>query len=287
MFRRRKRGTFLYTLLFIITLFVLHKFVVSFSDIYSYTYATITYPVLLSQKYIITPVKKFFEKRKNLQELQNLVFKLHKERENLVSENIHLRATLSFHNQTKEVLDFKKRYTSYNSNNSDISDNSDNSDSCSNFQLCHILFKHIDKNSHFIFINKGTLRGVCKDMVVVYKNFLLGKVIQVFPFYSKVLLITDKSCKVAAYCAKTKAHGIHRGANSQTDTLLTRVSHFENVLPDDMVLSSGYGLVFPQGFALGKITDVQSGDLYHTIKIKPLFDIKDINYCFLIQKGNY
>lgn len=269
MFRRKKKRRFLYILFCASLIFVIHKFFISFSNIKKYSCSAVLYPVLLSQKHIIIPIKKFFEKRKTNQELQKLVFKLNTEKENLVSDNIQLRASLSFYDQIREVIEFKERY---------------NSDK---IRLCQVIFKHINKNSHFFLINKGSSHGVKNDMVAIYNNFLLGRVSEAYPFYSKVLLVTDKSCKVAAYCNKTKANGIHVGNNSLENTLLTRVSHFDKVHMGDFVFSSGYGLVFPQGFALGKISDIQKDKLYHTIEVEPLFKIKDIDYCLLIKKGDF
>jgi len=268
-FKRKKRRRFLYIFIFTVLLFTVHYFFISFSDIAKYSYSCVLYPVLLSQKYIAAPIKKFFQERKDKQELRELVFKLHRKNEKLLSENMQLRSTHSFYEQVKEIVDFKKRY------------------SVDNLQFCQIIFKHINDNSHFVYIDKGSKQGIEKDMVAVYNTFLLGKVIETFPRYSKVLLVTDKSCKVAAYCSKTKSQGIHVGCNKDKQTMLNRVTHFSQVQKDDLILSSGYGLVFPQGFALGKISKVKKGELYHEIKVKPIFDIQKIDYCFVLKKGCY
>lgn len=269
MFERKKRRRFFYILLFLALFVFINKFVLSFNVLFRYTYSSILYPVFLSQKYAINPVKKFFEKKKNNKELRELVLSLKKDKDDLISDNIKLRSTASCYEKIKEIIDFKKRYK------------------IEKLQLCQIIFKHINQNSHFLFVDKGSYHGVDNDVVIVYKNVLLGKVVETYPFYSKVLLVTDKSCKVASYCSKTGANGIHVGDNLSGQTLLNRVNHLSDVQKGDLVLSSGYGLVFPHGFALGKIKDAQNGDLYHTIKVEPLLDIKDIDYCFLIKKGRY
>jgi len=266
-FKRKKRRRFLYLIIFSVLLFFVNYFFISFSDIAKYSYSCLLYPVLLSQEYIAVPIKKFFQERQDKQELREVIFKLHKKNKKLLSENMQLRSTQSFYEQIKEIVDFKERYKD------------------DNLQFCQIIFKHTNDNSHFIFIDKGSRQGIEKDMVAVYNNFLLGKVVETFPCYSKVLLITDKSCKVASYCSKTKSQGIHVGCNKKNQTVLNRVTHFSHVQKDDLVLSSGYGLVFPQGFALGKIDKVKKGDLYHEIKVKLVFDISKIDYCYVLKKG--
>lgn len=269
MFKRKKRRKYLYILFLVALLYTMHRYVLSMSQAKEYFYSGLLYPVLLSQKKIILPVKNFFTQRKNKLELQELVFNLHEENKKLVQENIELRSIINFHNQTREVLEFAKQYK------------------IEKKKLCQVLFRNLTQNSHFIYVDKGSSCGVLPNMVAVYKNCLLGRVTDVYPFYSKVLLITDKLCKVAAYCADTGSNGIHVGKNSMEYTSLDRVSHLCTVQKGDLVLSSGYGLVFPQGFALGKIAGYISGDLYHQIDISPVYNIQDIDYCFLIQKGAY
>lgn len=250
-------------------MFYINKFFVPFSDMVKYSYSVILYPVFLSQEYLVNPVKRVFEERKSRQELEKLVYRLNRDKDNIIAENINLRATVSYYNQIKEVLEFRNKYA------------------VQNLHFCKILFKHINQNSHFMYIDKGFSNGIENDMVAVYNNFLLGKVVETYKFYSKVLLVTDKSCKVSAYCANSGANGISEGVNLPDTMSLNRISHLEPVQVDDIVLSSGHGLVFPQGFALGKIVDVQTGDLYNTVKVRPMFDIKNINYCFLLKKGDY
>lgn len=267
MFRKKRNRNIFYIIFLIVFVFGINRFFYSFSDMIKHSYSAILYPVFLSQEYIIDPVKKIFETKRSRQELEKLVLRLNRDNDNLIAENIKLRSTLSYYDQIKEVLEFKNRY--------EIQD----------MKFCKVLFKHVNNTSHFIYIDKGFANGVFNDMVAIYDNFLLGKVVETYEFYSKVLLVTDKQCKVSAYCEKSGVNGISEGLNEFDKILLNRVSHLESVNTDDIVLSSGYGLVFPQGFALGKVVDVQKGELYNTVTVKPLFDVRTIEYCYLLRKG--
>jgi len=271
LFKRKKRSWLFYFLIFSGggSLFFLNRFVVSFSSVPRYIYSSLVYPVLLSQRYIVVPIKDYFKTRKSQQILEEMVFQLHKEKEDLTEENIKLRASAFFYDQVKEVLAFKDRYESHD------------------LLLAQVIFKHVNANAHFFFINKGSFHGVQKDMVAVHKNCLLGRIIEIYPYYSKVVLVTDKSCKVASYCQGTKAYGIHVGQNKQHCTSLSRVSHLASIKKDDLIISSGDGLIFPQGFAIGTTSLIKKGDLYYEIQVKPLFDLKKIQYCFLMKKGSY
>jgi len=204
-FRKKRSRRLIYIIFFFVLIFSINRFFLPFSDMLRYSYSVILRPVFLSQEYLINPIKNIFAERKSRQELEKLVFKLSRMHDNLIAENINLRATVSYYDQIKEVLEFKRKYET------------------ENLHFCKILFKHINQNSHFVYIDKGFANGIENDMVAIYSNFLLGKIVETYKFYSKVLLVTDKSCKVSAYCELTGANGISEGINLLDQISLNRI----------------------------------------------------------------
>lgn len=69
-----------------------------------------------------------------------------------------------------------------------------------------------------------------------------------------MVLITDKHSEVAAYTNITNANGIVKGINNPDECELIYVNHLLSVSDEDLVLSSGQGLVFPEGFCLGQVS---------------------------------
>lgn len=169
-------------------------------------------------------------------------------------------------NETKELRDFKARYT------------------FEKMQIAQILARHFSDHSQYYYLDMGSNSGIETDMIVVYNNCLIGKVTEVYPWYCRVVLITDKSCKVAAYCDTTKARGIHEGVNQERNAMLKFVSHLAPIQIGDMILSSGEGLVFPRGFALGKVKSSSLDGLYQQVDVEPLVDFEKIEYCLVLAK---
>jgi rod shape-determining protein MreC len=153
--------------------------------------------------------------------------------------------------------------------------------------IAQVLARQFSDESHFFLIDRGVQAGLEVDMVVVYKNCLIGRVVAVYPWYSKVLLITDRLCKVPAISVNHKARGIYMGANSLTMSVFAYVSHLEKLDQGELLVSSGEGLIFPQGFGLGiiKSFDVNNADYTYTTSIEPLIDLKTIDYCSVLKKG--
>ena len=152
-------------------------------------------------------------------------------------------------------------------------------------QQAKILLRHLDANEHYILINKGTKHGIQKDMIATYQKHLIGRVYETYNWYSKVLLITDQRCSIAAYTSSTQASGIVKGSNHNTRCVFNYVSHLFSISNNDLVISSGQGLIFPEGFCIGKICwhNIKGKSLYHQIEIQPIVNIALINYCHIIN----
>lgn len=225
------------------------------------------YPVLRAQHIVVAPVKTFFEHRRSYAELEQEFKKIKAERDSLTKELIQLRAECDYFGETKELIAFAKRYDD------------------SNTQIAQIVLKQFTDQAHYFLVDKGVHHGIKPDMVAVYKNNLVGKITHVYPYYSKLQLVTDKKCSVAVYCAKTNASGIHEGINQCEQTVVQYVSHLAKVKEGDWVLSSGQGLIFPKGFSLGVIAYAKKNGLYYDITVKPFVNLRKISHCALIQKG--
>jgi rod shape-determining protein MreC len=246
---------------------VVHHLLTSSSGTAERISSYLMYPILLSQQHIVAPIKSMFAQKKTVQELELQVKRLEIERDHLLATNIELQSSISYAQQTKELSDYRRLY---------------NTDAAF---IAQILVKNFSDQSHYFFVDGGSLKGVQPDMVAVYKNCLVGRVTQVYPHYSKVMLITDKTCKVAAQCTGTKALGIHEGCTQENQCVLNYVSHLFSLERGDLVISSGEGLVFPKGFALGKVKEFTIKGVYYTVDVEPMIDLRRLNYCYIIQKG--
>ena len=227
----------------------------------------VVYPILVLQHSVVAPIKSYFENRKTIAELEQQLARIQQDRDAVIAQNVELNGMISFAQDVKELVEFKQQY------------NFDDA------HLAEVLVKNFSDQSHYFLIDKGANAGIQKDMAVIYKNALIGKVHEVYPYYSKVLLVSDKSCKVAAYCAQSKATGIYEGCNGYRAASLNHVSHLCQLEVGEMILSSGDGLIFPRGFGLGKIKTFQTDGLFHKVIVEPLIDLRAVNHCYVVQKG--
>lgn len=262
------RRTFLsYILVLILLFFVAHRLFYVSSNYLEIGASFLLYPVIKIQHIIVLPLQKYFKKRKKNNRLQERIAFLKEQNANLLAENIKLNTIHENLEKTEELIRFREKYA--------LKDAS----------LAQIIMKQFSECEHSFLVDCGSMHGISVDMVAVYKNCLVGRVSHVYPYYSKVILITDSDCKVAAYCHLSKARGIHEGCNKKRQTMLQFVSHLHELKENDLVISSGEGLIFPQGFCLGRIQSFVSEGLYYKILIKPMLQFNELEFCYLIKKG--
>jgi rod shape-determining protein MreC len=117
--------------------------------------------------------------------------------------------------------------------------------------------------SRSVYIDKGSNQGIKRDMAVLTKDGIVGKVLYVYPSTSLVLRIDDQTSGVGAILDKERLQGILRGTPSG-EIVLDKVMGDETVPVGEEVRTSGGDGVFPKGLPVGKVTKVvQGGELLY------------------------
>ncbi|MFT6765145.1 MAG: rod shape-determining protein MreC [Alteromonas naphthalenivorans] len=262
---KEKRAIYQYILIAVVCFFLVHRAFVKTPGYFEQCLAVISSPFIklshtISRPFIAT--RSFWvDKNKLLHDFE----RIQKENEILYHELIELESSKIFLEDTHDLRNFQKRYDTHE------------------MLLSQVILKKFG-DQHFFLIDAGKQKNVQKNMAVVYKNFLVGKVTHVYPFYSKVALITDPVCQVASYCAKTKTVGIYQGIKDTQSGSLLHVDHLAKLKIGDRVISSGEGLVFPGGFGIGEIQEFKDTGVHYDVKVKPLIDVTQLTHCFVVQK---
>ena len=148
--------------------------------------------------------------------------------------------------------------------------------------IAQVILKHCTEHEHFFLINAGSSKGVKVDMVVVSNRVLIGKVVAVYPWYSKVVLISDKQSKIASFIGQETVTAIYQGYNDEKEGELIFVSNYDQLVDHELVISSGQGMIYPYGFALGMVRKKKDGKA----KVTFFSDMKHIRYCSVVTKNS-
>jgi rod shape-determining protein MreC len=212
--------------------------------------------------------------RKSVHELRQELDVLNLEHDLLRGRLAQLEAQQIFLDQTAELVDFARRY--------EVEKKS----------IAKVLLYSCSAQEDVIFIDGGANKNFAKDDIVVYEQSLVGRIIEVQSWYSKVALVTDQRCKVSAQLnalpgestVDLRACGVCCGKNNK-QLQLCFVPHFKPVAVGQTVISSGQGLVYPQGFELGVVETVTTDLVSHSITVQTMFDIKNISYVYVFHKS--
>ncbi len=115
--------------------------------------------------------------------------------------------------------------------------------------------------SSVVVINRGTADGVADNMAVITEMGLVGHILEAGVNTSKVRLILDPRSSVGTLVQRPESRvaGIVEGdINNPNQPRMTNIPKNADVKVDDMVVTSGFGGVYPKGIVVGKITEIQN-----------------------------
>jgi rod shape-determining protein MreC len=153
------------------------------------------------------------------------------------------------------------------------------------FEVARVIGKSPTRWQAWVQIDKGSADGITVDQPVVgatpiagesvYGKGLVGKVTAVTSHTAQVQLITDSESSVAAKIQEFRAEGIVEGSVSGTLTM----DFVDRDIPVELnrvVVTSGYGGVYPPAIPIGIVADVGEEDvnIYKEIEVQPFVDFR-------------
>ncbi|WP_462412375.1 rod shape-determining protein MreC [Neobacillus sp. Marseille-QA0830] len=153
-----------------------------------------------------------------------------------------------------------------------------------------VIGRNPDRWHEMLIIDKGSLKGIKKNMAVVTATGLIGKVKSVNQFSSTVQLLSamDPKNRISAMIqSDTNVYGFVQGYDDKEKVLLVKgIPSGAKVEKGQTVITSGLGGVFPQGLLIGKVVDVKPDQygLNQTASVKPGADFYDIENVLVIKR---
>jgi len=148
-----------------------------------------------------------------------------------------------------------------------------------NIKIAKVIQRDVIPNKKSLKMNIGLKDNIKMGQTVMGVNGLIGQVVEINSFTSKVLLITDSSSNVPAIIARTGQQVIVKGV-SQTDMMeISFLKNEANIQKGDLIVTSGQAKRFIASIKVGRVTDVvnNEGERFSTVTLMPLENINDIN----------
>jgi len=119
-----------------------------------------------------------------------------------------------------------------------------------------------------VLIDRGSAAGVRKGMAVVTPDGIVGRVMEVYPFASQVMGVTDPGFAAGVESQKNHTHGVLKGVGNES-ARIDYVPTGQKIDVGEMVFTSGEDRIFPKGLPVGKITSVKEGSNFQDIYVQP------------------
>jgi rod shape-determining protein MreC len=144
----------------------------------------------------------------------------------------------------------------------------------------------VDNNpySHQIVINKGAINGVYEGQPVLDNKGIVGQIMQVSSTNSRVLLIADVTHAIPVRVARNNVRLIVSGSGSLDELLIQHVAHSSDLKIGDILLSSGLGNIFPEGYPVATITSIIRDESrpFSQVRAKPIAQLDRLKYLLLL-----
>ncbi len=139
-------------------------------------------------------------------------------------------------------------------------------------------------------INRGDSSGISVGMSVVNEDGLIGRVYEVGLNYSKVICIVDSRSGLSCLIQRTRDNGILRGGvsdtNDEAECYIYYLPNLNNIVPGDVVVTSGTDETYPKGLKIGTVTQVSlnAGSEGNYAVVTPYVDFQHIEEVLVLRE---
>ena len=238
-------------------------------------YSNSNYVRIIINDFLITPIQylastpstfftEFVEEKRTIDELELKIQDL--QRQNTAMK-INLQRIDVLENEVSRLRSIKKKVDA----------------NLKNIKIAQITQMDVIPNKKSVQINIGSDYSTQIGQTVLGVKGLLGQVVEVNVYTSKVLLITDTDSNVPAKIARTGQQVIIKG-RSQDDMLeIPFLPNDSDIESGDLLVTSGQAKRFIPSLKIGRVVEVirNEGERFSEVVIQPLEDINNISEVIL------
>ncbi|MFN7824351.1 MAG: rod shape-determining protein MreC [Pseudobdellovibrionaceae bacterium] len=150
-----------------------------------------------------------------------------------------------------------------------------------------VMSKDLLADHNTLQISKGSQHGIKVGQAVIATGGVVGHVFRTENLTSQVLLLTDRYSVVDGIVARSRSRGIVEGRGG-SGLSLKYVEKSEDVVAGDIVVTSGLDNIFPKGFPVARVKDVENKSYSVSLKVdlEPFIDPDKVEEVFVILNAN-
>ncbi len=150
--------------------------------------------------------------------------------------------------------------------------------------VAEIISVDSDPYTHQVVINRGASDGVYEGQPVLDEQGIVGQILHVGTTSSRMILITDVTHGVPVRIRRNGVRLIASGTGRIEQLTHNYVPHNTDIRTDDLLVTSGLGGKYPEGYPVAKVTRVTQDESQPFAKVvsQPIAQIDRLRYLLLL-----
>jgi rod shape-determining protein MreC len=134
-------------------------------------------------------------------------------------------------------------------------------------------------------LDKGANEAIRENMTVIVPEGLVGRICEVGPETSKVILLSDLDSRLSAITANSRTQGVVAG-NGSLKLEMKYLDLDSEVAVEEIVISSGVGGLYPKGIRIGKIVNLarDPNGLHQVGTIEPFVNFSKLEEVLCLER---
>nr|WP_268927188.1 rod shape-determining protein MreC [Marinobacterium alkalitolerans] len=152
-------------------------------------------------------------------------------------------------------------------------------------RMVELIGVNPDPFQHQVILNQGIEDGVFVGQPVLDAGGVMGQVVNLSHYTSRVMLITDARSAVPVEVNRNGFRGIALGKGVLGELELEHIPDTADIRQGDLLVTSGLGGRFPRGYPVARVTEVvrDPGRPFKLIKAEPTARLDRSRYLLLVE----
>ncbi|MCY3627779.1 MAG: rod shape-determining protein MreC [Gammaproteobacteria bacterium] len=137
-----------------------------------------------------------------------------------------------------------------------------------------------------VYLNQGSTDGVEPGRAVIDVSGIYGQVVEVQPFLSRIVRITDQRIAIPARVQRSGLNVVLSGVGDGRHLAMEYATVTWDVKEDDVIVASGLGGVYPAGYPIGVVTSIRHEEtgVEATVIVEPSAQIDRRRWLLILMK---
>lgn len=151
-------------------------------------------------------------------------------------------------------------------------------------KVVEVLTAEMDAYRQQVVINQGQAQGAFVGQPVIDERGVVGQVISVGDQTSRVLLLTDVTHAIPVQVLRNDVRAVANGTGHNNELILDNMARGVDIVAGDVLVTSGLGGRFPEGYPVAIVETVQNDGSSHFARAtaRPLAALERLRYLLLL-----